>query len=146
MKTKTVDEIRHRGFEGFQTIGRLKQTDCRDVPEDDGVYLVIRTAATPPSFLKRSIGGRFKGADPTVDMKVLESKWVAGTPQRRKSRAGKNDKSAEKIAEIHEIWQGRTRRTQRWQVHLAIEGFRQPDCVLETYVGHPSQGGRKGTD
>lgn len=40
------------------------------------MYVVIREAPTPPTFLAMSIGGHFKGKDPTVPVATLQAKWV----------------------------------------------------------------------
>jgi hypothetical protein len=48
------------------------------VPKTGGVYVVIRTEIGPPSFLKKSIGGWFKGKDPTVPAQALTADWVDG--------------------------------------------------------------------
>ena len=39
---------------------------------------MYRTEATRPAFLERSVGGHFKGHDPTVPVVTLESKWIEG--------------------------------------------------------------------
>jgi hypothetical protein len=73
---ENIDMIRQSGFDGFVTISSLQKSNCREVPSDPGVYLVVRTEAAPPEFLNESIGGHFKGKTPTVLVSVLESKWV----------------------------------------------------------------------
>jgi hypothetical protein len=44
-----------------------------------GVYLVVRRAPHPPTFLAESCGGHFKGRNPTERVDVLERKWVPET-------------------------------------------------------------------
>ncbi len=75
MNFSSIDEIRACGFEGFKTISALQASDCCEVPELPGVYVVLRPAKDPPSFLSVSKGGHFKGKDPTVEKPVLEAKW-----------------------------------------------------------------------
>jgi hypothetical protein len=40
------------------------------------VYLIVRNDRELPSFLKTSIGGHFKGKDPTVEISTLEENWI----------------------------------------------------------------------
>lgn len=51
-----------------------------DLPREPGVYLVWRVPIDPVVFLERSVGGHFKGKDPTVPPDVLKAKWVDGSP------------------------------------------------------------------
>src|SRR2546427_3935686 len=68
-----------KGFEGFLTTRELSGTRIKDVPVLPGVYVVVCSEAEQPSFLASSIGGHFKGKDPTVPVSALESRWVPGT-------------------------------------------------------------------
>jgi hypothetical protein len=43
------------------------------------VYVVRRDKSRPPAFLEQSVGGRFKGRDPSVPIDRLASEWVEGT-------------------------------------------------------------------
>lgn len=65
-----------RGFTGFVTFDALNSGGLVEVPEGDGVYVVVRTKDEQPSFLKESRGGRHKGRDPTVSTPTLETAWV----------------------------------------------------------------------
>ncbi len=49
------------------------------MPKVPGVYLVLRTEKGKPVFLNKSIGGFFKGGDPTVHVQKLHDDWVNGT-------------------------------------------------------------------
>jgi hypothetical protein len=40
-------------FYGFISVSELQRTRCRAVPNEPGVYLVIRRAVTPQYFYKR---------------------------------------------------------------------------------------------
>ena len=51
---------------------------CATVPDLPGIY-VVTLEARPPDFVRRSVGGRFKGKDPTVSIAALETKWLADT-------------------------------------------------------------------
>src|SRR5208337_4507915 len=79
MNFNSIDDIRHSGFEGFVPISSLQISKCREVPEQPGIYLVVRPNTTRPDFLSESIGGHFKGKDPTVAVSELQRKWVEGT-------------------------------------------------------------------
>ena len=69
----TRDSLRAGNFSGFV---ELAQMDDAAVPQDPGVYVVLRLAATHPVFVPQSIGGWFKGKDPSVDLASLQRKWV----------------------------------------------------------------------
>lgn len=75
-----LESIRTAGFLGFLSIGDLRASNLRDVPDERGVYLVLRIGSAPPTFLERSPAGRFKGKDPTVSLNELRGNWVEGTP------------------------------------------------------------------
>jgi len=76
MTFANIDDIRHSGFDGFVTVSALQVSKCRDVPDKPGVYLILRLDATHPTFLDASVGGYFKGKNPTVAPIRLENKWV----------------------------------------------------------------------
>lgn len=63
------------GFTGFVSLARLVPTA---VPTHGGVYVVVREGDDAPVLLSDSVGGHFKGKNPTVELSVLERKWVAG--------------------------------------------------------------------
>lgn len=63
------------GFEGFVPWGALQ---AADVPRDPGVYVVLHNPGVH-AFLEQSVGGWFKGRDPSVALDVLETAWVEGT-------------------------------------------------------------------
>jgi hypothetical protein len=71
-----IESIRGDGYVGFESISTLQNTDCDHVPDAPGVYLVVRPEITTPEFLEESIGGHFKGKNPTVPVGVLREKWV----------------------------------------------------------------------
>jgi hypothetical protein len=70
--------IRADGFQGFVTISDLQQSQCRNVPTNPGVYLVLNSNSCCPGFLEKNIGGHFKEKDPTTKLCDLEKKWVDG--------------------------------------------------------------------
>jgi hypothetical protein len=73
-----VDELIEHGFQGFKTVAELQACACRDVPREQGVYVVLRLQRGVPEFLPENPGGRFKGQDPTVSIDRLRSTWVEG--------------------------------------------------------------------
>ncbi len=71
-----IEAIRQSGFGGLTSISDLQRLGCRTIPDEPGVYFVLRTDKTRPEFLQESRGGHFKGRNPTVPISVLERKWV----------------------------------------------------------------------
>jgi hypothetical protein len=51
---------------------------CAEIPDLPGIYAVTLEARMP-AFLARSVGGRFKGKDPTVSLAAIDAKWLDGT-------------------------------------------------------------------
>jgi hypothetical protein len=76
MKFDNVDDIKRSGFQGFLAISALQASNCREVPDERGVYLVLWPKKARPVFLRQSTGGHFKGKDPTVAINQLENSWV----------------------------------------------------------------------
>lgn len=69
----TVRHLRALGFEGFIP---LKEVSLDSIPNVPGVYAVA--AAGRPVPIARSVGGWFKGKDPTVGINVLATRLQAG--------------------------------------------------------------------
>ena len=69
-------ELEEMGFVGFLEISHLKYEGCKQIPSEKGVYVVYRNIADRPNFLEKSIGGHFKGRDPTLPINELEKQWV----------------------------------------------------------------------
>jgi uncharacterized protein (DUF1778 family) len=64
------------GFTGFSTVLQLRASNCAEVPDKAGVYLVLKPEpAEPHEFLSRNPGGHYRG-DPTVSESLLREKWV----------------------------------------------------------------------
>ena len=80
MKFDSIDDIKQSGFRGFVPISVLQASKCRQVPDEPGVYLVLRPGKTRPAFLSQSIGGHFKDKDPTVAVARLENAWIEESP------------------------------------------------------------------
>ena len=65
------------GFDGFVPLSARAIWQAA-VPTLPGSYAVIRGSSEPPSFLEQSVGGHFKGQDPTVSVDPVKAKWVDG--------------------------------------------------------------------
>ncbi|GAA3699916.1 hypothetical protein GCM10022204_15660 [Microlunatus aurantiacus] len=61
------------GFEGFCRFVELPEVEVPQVP---GVYVVLREAKDPPTFLMTSVAGHFKGKDPGVLLDHLKGAWI----------------------------------------------------------------------
>lgn len=79
-------QLEELGFEGFTELRR--GTGEVDAPEAPGVYVVVRRSAEPPDFLETSVGGHFKGRDPSVPLGRLRAKWLDGVETLYIGRAG----------------------------------------------------------
>jgi hypothetical protein len=51
---------------------------AENVPTGHGIYVVIRTDTSPPSFLPTSPAGHLKGRNPSVTADKLSDAWVDG--------------------------------------------------------------------
>lgn len=63
------------GFRGFVTFDALEPSTISPEP---GVYVVLRHADSRPTLLEVSVGGHFKGRNPSVPVQVLDKRWVDG--------------------------------------------------------------------
>ena len=82
------------GFDGFRQIQQLQADGCASVPAKPGVYMVVRPSNADPTFLPKSVGGRFKRNVPTVPLGELVSNWVPGAAILYIGKAGGLDSSA----------------------------------------------------
>lgn len=76
MRFDDLSDLAQSGFGGFATIETLQRSNCQEVPDEPGVYLVVWPHQGKPTFLEENPGGRFKGKNPTVSRDVLENHWV----------------------------------------------------------------------
>jgi hypothetical protein len=74
-----VDELKENGFEGFETVESLQKGKVAEVPAVKGVYLVLNLSANDAVFMEKNLGGHFKGKDPTVEIEILNKKWIHDT-------------------------------------------------------------------
>lgn len=65
------------GYTGFTGVAVLRRERCRTAPDRPGTYLVLRPAATTGVIRASSVGGWFKGRNPTVPVDVLRERWVS---------------------------------------------------------------------
>ena len=79
MNYTNVDKIKSEGFEGFVTLKDLIEENCNQVPLKAGVYFVLYLNERKPTLIDESLGGHFKGRNPTVTIKELEVNWNEGT-------------------------------------------------------------------
>lgn len=89
-----VDSLRQVGFEGFKTIGELRDSRLAEVPRLPGVYVITREDRTAPVFLPVSTGGWFKKKDPNVGQEILVANWVKETPVIYVGKAGSSTGAA----------------------------------------------------
>jgi hypothetical protein len=81
-----------RGFTGFDSVAGLRESEARVVPRASGVYAVFRPSVESPQFLERSVGGHFKGKDPSVPREKLTLSWVDESQVVYLGKAGRQDK------------------------------------------------------
>ncbi len=67
MNFNSIADIKDHDFHGFHEISDL-QTNPAPLPNQMGVYLVLRMETTEPTFLETGCGGFFKGKDPNVSL------------------------------------------------------------------------------
>jgi hypothetical protein len=72
----TRTALMEAGFKGFVTFAELREGGIEKVPHVGGIYVVLREAEDGPVFLDQSVGGRFKGKDPTVEIPILQARWI----------------------------------------------------------------------
>jgi transcriptional regulator with XRE-family HTH domain len=69
------DFLREQGFAGFVRASSLPP-GAPNVPDGPGVYVVVRRSSDAPEFLDASVGGHFKGKNPSAAVKPLSDRWV----------------------------------------------------------------------
>jgi hypothetical protein len=72
----TEQGLRQSGYEGFVTIGALRESDFGGVPDQPGVYLALYASQDPPRFLPVSPAGEIAGESATIPVDELEDFWV----------------------------------------------------------------------
>ena len=79
MVFKNIDTLQTLGINRFCRIADLQESACSEVPNDKGIYVVVRKSLTLPVFNVKSCGGHFKGKDPSVPISELHDNWVPNT-------------------------------------------------------------------
>ena len=67
--------------------------ECANVSNEKGVYFVLKNGIDK-TFLKESVGGHFKGKNPTAKHDVLENKWIEESDILYIGQAGGGNSSA----------------------------------------------------
>ncbi|WP_247424644.1 hypothetical protein [Ralstonia pseudosolanacearum] len=78
---RTIDGIDLDSFSSGESVKSLGMTrwgddPFGDVPTVSGVYVVVREAASAPTFLRDSRAGQFKGLDPSYPEAIVKAAWV----------------------------------------------------------------------
>jgi hypothetical protein len=72
----SIAALEARGFQGFRVVAALHADRCLEVPVTPGVYAMARESLAEPEFLAKSVGGWYRGKDPSATR--LEEQWVPG--------------------------------------------------------------------
>ena len=88
-----IEIMKNSGFTGFLTIGVLRESRKELLPSK-GVYFVLYTSESTPTFVERGSGGFFKGKNPNVSMNILKEKWVEETKLVYIGRGGQKGKNS----------------------------------------------------
>jgi hypothetical protein len=89
---RTETDLQSLGFVGFVTFQEITTTPA-NVPDNQGLYSVVRLAECTPQFLTQSAAGWFKGKDPTVSPELLARNWVNGSQILYFGKAGRGIRS-----------------------------------------------------
>ena len=73
------------------------------VPDSSGVYLVVAESGRDCRFAQRSVGGWFKGKDPTVSIAELQDNWVEGAEV---LCIGKADRLRQRLMQLGKFGEG----------------------------------------
>lgn len=79
MDFNAIEKIKEAGFRGFVSVENLYNFGYSSIPEDGGVYMILRKSVSKPVFLSKGTGGYFKEKEPNVCIDVLKANWVAET-------------------------------------------------------------------
>jgi len=66
------------GFEGFLPQGALHAEGCLSIPNECGVYAMIRESLVPGEFMPRSTAPEYRGMKPHLPIDDLKARWVPG--------------------------------------------------------------------
>ena len=74
----SVAGLQAMGFEGFVSVRDLRRDDCRALPRENGVYVLVREREGEPRFNLRGTAAFWRGQNPNVKVEELAEKWVPG--------------------------------------------------------------------
>ncbi|WP_257120648.1 hypothetical protein [Porphyromonas gingivalis] len=103
MDYNNIEEIKEDGFKGFESVKKLRKNSSR-IPQDKGVYLVLKPQDMDVKFLETGTGGHFKDKDPNVSIDKLKAKWIEDTLVLYVGRTGRT--LYERINELLRFGQG----------------------------------------
>ena len=83
--TFSAELLAERGFQGFIPFDQL---DLQQVPAGPGVYAVLRNPQYEHVAAPHSVGGWFKGKDPSVQLDILDARLLAATEALYLGKAG----------------------------------------------------------
>ena len=73
-----INDMKDFGFNGFEKADTLMKYECSQIPKQRGIYFIL-IKDSEPNFLQQSVGGHFKGKNPTVEVDELKLNWVDDT-------------------------------------------------------------------
>lgn len=79
MKYQSLNQIKEAGFTGFTTVDNLYTMGYGSIPNQKGVYMILRPSESAPRFVADGTGGFFKGKNPNVGIEELMKNWVSGS-------------------------------------------------------------------
>lgn len=88
-------------FVGWSPLVEIRNSLC---PASGGVYIISYEACGPIEFSEVSCGGRFKGKDPTVSLRILAANWVNASDV---VYIGKADNLRRRLAQFADFGAGR---------------------------------------
>ncbi|MBM4298789.1 MAG: hypothetical protein FJ143_13715 [Deltaproteobacteria bacterium] len=105
MDFSAISGLKAAGFVGFERLRQLRETRLQSVPTLPGVYMVLVDPSNKPQFLAKSVGGHFKGQDPTVPIAELKTNWVEDAIVLNIGKAGGSRSSATLRSRINQYLQ-----------------------------------------
>jgi hypothetical protein len=74
----SVEGLRAMGFEGFASVRDVRRDDCRSLPRENGVYVLVRAREGEPRFNARGTAAFWRGQNPNLKVEDLATRWVPG--------------------------------------------------------------------
>lgn len=65
------------GFTGFHSVDHYRD-NMHQIPQQPGVYVLLRATDMKPDFQVIGSGGHFKDRNPNVSLRELDENWVPG--------------------------------------------------------------------